>query len=302
MYVSISGVSGKKENLILVVGATGDLGGVITRTLLSKGKSVRVLVRPQSNYQPLIDAGAQAVIGDLKNRSSLDPACKGVEVLITTATSAKRGGDDNPKTVDLEGNRNLIDAAKAAGVKQFIFVSASIAHPSSPIPLMQAKGATEEYLRESGVPYTIIAPDAFMDFWVALVVGMPAVAGQPVTFVGTGNRKHSFISSVDAAKFITASINNPRAINQKLVIGGPESLSFREAVAVFERVLGRKIPVQSVALGQPVPSFPDAMAQFIGGLDTYDSLIDTTEISRTFGVKLTSLAEFAKGFHANEKR
>jgi uncharacterized protein YbjT (DUF2867 family) len=299
--MSASGVSRRIENLILVAGATGDLGGVVTRMLLSKGRPVRVLVRPQSNYKPLIDAGAQAVIGDLKNRNSLDPACKGVEVLVTTATSAKRGGDDNPKTVDLEGNRNLIDAAKAAGVKQFIFVSANIAHPNSPIPLMQAKGATEEYLRASGIPYTIIAPDAFMDFWVALVVGMPTVAGQPVTFVGTGNRKHSFISSVDVAKCIITSINNSKTINQKLVIGGPESLSFREAVAVFERVLGRKIPVQSVALGQPVPGFPDDVAQFIGGLDTYDSLIDMTEISRTFGVKLTSLEEFAKGFIAGAK-
>jgi uncharacterized protein YbjT (DUF2867 family) len=299
--MSASGVSRRIENLILVAGATGDLGGVVTRMLLSKGRPVRVLVRPQSNYKPLIDAGAQAVMGDLKNRNSLDPACKGVEVLITTATSAKRGGDDNPKTVDLEGNRNLIDAAKAARVKQFIFVSANIAHPHSPVPLMQAKGATEEYLRASGVSYTIIAPDAFMDFWVALVVGIPAVAGQPVMFVGTGNRKHSFISSVDVAKYIIASINNPRAINQKLVIGGSEPFSFREAVAVFERVLGRKIPVQSVALGQPVPGFPEAIAQFIGVLDTYDSIIDMTDMSRTFRVKLTSLEEFAKGFVAGVK-
>src|SRR4030066_354331 len=123
----------EKENLILVVGATGDLGGVIARELLSLGKCVRVLVRSQSNFQPLVDAGAQAVIGDLKNRDSLDPACKSADVLITTANSAKRGGDDNLKTVDLEGNRNLIDAAKVAGVKQFIFVSNLLADPNSPV-------------------------------------------------------------------------------------------------------------------------------------------------------------------------
>jgi uncharacterized protein YbjT (DUF2867 family) len=294
--MNVFGVSNKKENQILVVGATGDLGGAVMRTLLSKSKSVRVLVRPQSNYKPLIDMGAQAVIGDLKNRISLDPACKDIEILITTATSAKRGGDDNPKTVDLEGNRNLIDAAKVAGVKQFIFVSANIADSNSPNPLMQAKGATEDYLRSSGVPFTIIAPDAFMEIWVAMVVGMPALAGQPVTLVGTGNRKHSFISSFDVAKFIIASINNPAAINQKLVLGGLEPLSFREVVAIFERFLGRKIPVQSVSFGEPVPGFPDAMAQIIGGFDTYDSAIDMTNTSKTFAVKLTPLEEFAKSF------
>ena len=294
-------VSNGMKSLILVVGATGDLGGAITRTLLSKGELVRVLVRPQSNFKPLADAGAQTVFGDLKNRSSLDSACKDVMVLITTATSAKRGGDDNPKTVDIEGNRNLIDAAKAAGVRQFIFISANIAHPNSPIPLMHAKGVTEDYLLVSGVPYTVIAPDAFMQVWVAMVVGMPALTGRAVTFVGTGQRKHSFISDSDVANFIIASIGNPKAINQKLVIGGPEPLSLIDAVKVFESALGRKIPVQSVALGQPVPGFPDAMAQIISGFDMYDSIVDMTELSRTFAVNLTSLEEFAKAFVANAK-
>jgi NADH dehydrogenase len=221
--------------------------------------------------------------------------------VITTATSAKRGGDDNPTTVDLVGNQNLIEAAKAAGVKQFIFVSANIADPTSPIPLMQAKGITEDNLRASGVPYTIIAPDAFMEVWIAIVVGAPVLAGQPVTFIGTGTRKHSFISAVDVAKFIIASIDNPEAINQKLIIGGPKPLSFREAAAIFEQVAGRKIPVQSVAPGQPVPGFPDAMAQFIGGFDSYDSPIEMANISKTFGVKLTSIEEFAKAFMASSK-
>lgn len=294
--MEFSNASEKETGLILVAGATGDLGGAITRMLLAKKTRVRILVRPQSSYQQLVNAGAQPVMGDLKDRDSLDAACRDVKIVITTATSAKRGGNDNPRTVDLEGNRNLIDAAKAGGVKQFIFVSANIAHPNSPIPLMQAKGVSEEYLRVSGVSYTIIAPDAFMEVWVALVVGIPAASGKPVTFVGTGNRKHSFISAVDVANFIIASINNPAAMNQKLVIGGPEPLSFRDTVAVFERVLGHDIPVQSIPIGQPVPCFLDAMAQFLGGFDSYDSPIDMSGLSRTFGIRLTSLEEFAKGF------
>lgn len=289
----------EKENLTLVAGATGDLGGAIARTLLKKGESVRVLVRPPSNYQPLIEAGAQAIFGDLKNRESLDPACKNVKILITTANSAKRGGDDNPRTVDLEGNRKLIDAAKAAGVKQFIFVSISGVPPGIHIPLLDAKIATEEYLRKSGMDYTIIAPDAFMDFWVALVVGMPALTGKIVTLVGSGNSKHSFIFTGDIVKFIVASLDNPKAINQKLRMGGPEALSYREVVAVFERVMGRKIPVQTVAFGQPIPGLPDPVTQFLGANETHDSIIDTAETARTFGVRLTSLEEFAEGFIAS---
>jgi uncharacterized protein YbjT (DUF2867 family) len=290
-----------EKSLILVAGATGDLGGAVAQILLAQGNKVRVLVRAKSNYQPLVQAGAQPSFGDIKDRASLDEPCKGVKILLTTANSAKRGGEDNPQTVDLEGNRKLIDAAKNAGVKQFIFVSLTIANPNSPIPFISAKGKTEEYLRASGVPYTIIAPNAFMEAWIALVVGMPALMGQPVTIVGEGRRKHSFISAVDVAKFMIASIGNPKAINQKLVLGGPEALSLRDATAIFEKALKRSIPIRSVAPGQPVPGLPENMVGMLTSLDFFDSPIDMNELSSTFGIKLTSMTDFASAFIENTK-
>jgi NADH dehydrogenase len=262
--------------------------------LLAQGQPVRILVRPQTDYQPLADAGAQVVLGDLKERSSLDAACEGVDTVITTANSAARGGEDTVQAVDLEGNRHLIDAAKAAGVNQFIFVSALTADPNSPIPLMQAKGKIEDYLRESGIPYTNIAPNGYMELWIGMVVGMPAMMGQFVTIVGGGRRKHSFISVGDVAAFILAAIGNPAAINQKLLLGGPQPFSFRDAVAIYERVLGHQIPVRSVAPGEPVPGLPETMAQVLAGLDTYDSPLAMTETARTFGIQLTPLEEVAR--------
>src|SRR5438874_2085943 len=85
------GTFGEGSAMILVVGATGDVGGNIARRLLERQNSVRVLVREGSNYAPLIEAGAQAAIGDLKDSSSLGPACAGIETVVTTANSAKRG-------------------------------------------------------------------------------------------------------------------------------------------------------------------------------------------------------------------
>ncbi len=213
--------------------------------------------------------------------------------MITTANSAQRGGDDNPQTVDFEGNRNLVDAAKAAGVKQFIFVSTHLANPNSPAPLFQAKGKTENYLRASGVPYTIVAPNLFMEVWVATIVGMPAMKGEPVTVVGEGSRKHSFISASDIAPFIVATVGHPAAINQKLLIGGPEPLSFRDAAAIYGRVVGHEVPVRSVAPGEPILSLPLLMAQMLTVLDTFDSPMDMTQLTDTFGMKLTPLEEVA---------
>lgn len=283
------------QNRILVVGATGDLGGTITRMLLKQGKSVRILARANSRYQPSADAGAHVVFGDLKNPTSLDPACKDIETVITTANSGRRGGDDNTATVDLQGNRSLIDAARTAGVKQFIYISAQNADPSSPVPLLQAKGKTEEYLQASGVPYTIIAPDVFMDIWVAMLVMTPASAGKPVTLVGDGRRTHSFVFSPDVAQLAVACVGHPKAINQRLVIGGPEVLSLLDTVKILEHVQGRSIPVNFVQLGQPVPNILDSMQDIVAALELYDSAADMSGISRDFGLKPTSVESFFRG-------
>jgi uncharacterized protein YbjT (DUF2867 family) len=280
--------------MYLVVGATGSLGGAIIHILLAQGKAVRILTRPASNYKPLAQAGAQVMFGDLKDRASLDPACQGVDVLITTANSVLRGGDDTPQTVDLMGNRNLIDAARAAGVKQFIFISVAAADPNSPVPFIAAKGQTEVTLRACGMPYTILAPAAFMEIWIGVYIGAPILQGHPVTIVGEGRRRHSFISARDVAAFALAAIENPKAINQTLTLGGPEPFSFRDAVAAYERVLGRFVEVHSVHPGAPVPSHPEAAWGLAAGFDMFDSVIEMAETARTYGVRLTSLEEFVR--------
>jgi NADH dehydrogenase len=285
--------------VILVCGSTGDLGGAITHLLLTQNKKVRALVRPASNYPPLAEAGAELVFGDLKDRLSLDTACQGIETVLTTANSARRGGEDNPQTVDLEGNRNLIEAAKAAGVKHFFFVSALIADANSPAPFLAAKGKTEATLMASGMDYTILAPDAFMDFWIGGVVGMPALNGQPVPIVGSGEKLHSFIAARDVAQFAVAALDHPAARNQKLAVGGPQALSYLDAVKVYEKVLGRPVPVLRVQPGEPVPGLPPELWGMLAGFDMGDLWLPMEETARTYGVRLTSLEDFARGMLAS---
>jgi uncharacterized protein YbjT (DUF2867 family) len=286
---------------ILVVGATGRLGGAITQTLLAQGKSVRILVRRNSpsvelakqglatSAEVLIAAGAQPAYGDLKERASLDPACQGIDILITTANSASRGGDDNPQTVDRDGNRNLIDAAKAAGVKQFIFVSTLGASPDSPVPFLAAKGQTDAYLAASGMAYTILAPTSYMEVWPAMVVGTPVAIGRPVTLVGEARGRQSFVSAADVAVYTVACMENPDAINQYLAISGPQAFSYREVVDVYEQVLGRSIPVNFVAPGEAVPGLAPFFSEILAS--DFDMIVDSSETARKFGVHQTSLEE-----------
>ena len=292
--------------MILVVGATGVLGGMITQRLLGEGKEVRILVRHNSpaeqmavqgmatSARSLMDAGAHPVYGDLKDRYSLDGACDGIETVITTANSAMRGGEDTVDTVDRQGNRNLIEAARAAGVKQFIFTSFLGAHPNSPVPLFQAKAETEAALAESGMPYTVLAPNFFMESWVGMVAGIPLQAVQPITLVGEGQRLHSLISVGDVAAFAAAAVGHPGAINQRLALGGPEPLSWRGIVDTFGQVLGRELPVQFVAPGEPMPGLPEVVPPVLAAMETYDSPIPMGETARIFGVEQTTLTSVVR--------
>ncbi|MDQ6883513.1 MAG: SDR family oxidoreductase [Candidatus Dormibacteraeota bacterium] len=281
--------------MILVVGATGSLGGSIARRLLQEGKPVRLLVRPQSDAKPLINLGAEFVAGDLKDRASLDAAVHGIETVITTANSALRGGDDNPETVEHRGNKNLVDAAVAAHVRQFVFVSALGAHPASPVPFLAGKGKAAEHLRRSGLRYTILEPNLYMDVWLGIIFGMALAQGRPPTVVGDGRRKHSFIAQDDVRAFTQASLGNPTAIGKTLVLGGPAPVSFREIAGIYETVLGRPLTVNYVPAGTPLPGLPEAVSSLATMLDTYDSPIPMDETARRFGVPLTSVESFVRG-------
>jgi uncharacterized protein YbjT (DUF2867 family) len=284
--------------MILMVGATGSVGGMIVQLLLAKYKSVRMLVRPNSEYQHLFALGAEPVVGDLKDRGSIYRACRGITTVITTANSAQRSGEDNVENVDLKGNRTLIDAAKAAGVKHFIFISAQGAALDSPMPFVQAKARSEDYLCESGMNYTIIRPNIFMGIWFGVIIGLALQNGQPVTLVGSGDKRHTFIAEPDVAAFAVAAVDNPAAINQTLTIGGPEAVSWNDIFKAAGSVIGHELEIRRIAPTEPIPFVPQESGYTMSGLmaflDSYESPQDMTEISKLYDIQLNSAEEFLR--------
>jgi len=280
--------------MILVVGATGRLGGTIAHRLLAEGRRVRILVRPASDYQALVQAGAEPVIGDLKEPASVRSACEGIERIVTTANAAGRGGEDTFQTVDDSGNRHLIDAAAAAGVVRFVFTSVLGSDPNSPAPLLRARGLTEQRLRASGTPFTITRADAHMDLLIPQIVGGALDRGEPVRLVGEGRRRHSFIAQRDVAAFTTAALDHEAAENQVIVMGGPQPLSWRDIVGTFERELGRPIPIETVPVGERLAGLPDFVTGLLTALETYDSSLDMGETATRYGVELTPLSAWVR--------
>jgi len=280
--------------MILIVGATGRLGGQIVQRLLADGRKVRVLVRPQSDYGSLVQAGAEPVVGDLKDPASLHAACEGIEAVVTTANAAGRGGEDTFQTVDDEGNHNLINAAVQAGVERFIFTSVLGSDPDSPAPLLRAKGITEERLRASGMTFTVTQADVHMEMLIPLVVDLPLSQGEPVRVVGEGRRTHSFVAQQDVAAFTVAALDHPAARNSTIVIGGPEPLSWRDIVGAVDRELGRPIRLETIPVGQRLPGVPDFVTDLVTALEMYDTPLDMRETTSIYGVDPTSLTSWVR--------
>jgi NADH dehydrogenase len=287
--------------MILVVGATGLLGSEICRLLAAAGKPIRALVRPTSDkgkVARLQSLGAEISQGDLKNRHSLEAACKGVKAVISTASATlSRQEGDSIQTVDLEGQLSLIDAAKTAGASQFILISFS---PSAiDFPLQSAKRAVEEHLKQSGLNYTILQPTCFMEVWLSPALGFDA-ANAKAQIYGAGQNKISWISLRDVAKFAVQSLDKPSARDSVIELGGPESLSPLEVVKIFEQVQGHAFEIQHVpdeALLEQKKTATDPLAESFAGLMLYysaGSVIDMRETLQKFPVQLTSVKDYAQ--------
>jgi len=286
--------------MTLVVGATGALGFEICRRLRAAGKSVRALVRRASDpvrKDALSGLGADLVEGDLKDGASLERACRGASAVITTPTAiTARDQSDNFETVDRHGQMDLIDAARAARVSHFVFVSASGTFGSN--PLIDAKREVERHLQRSGLTYTILRPTFFAEIWLSSHLGFDAQNAKARVY-GTGRNKASYISLEDVAEFAVQSLVNPAARNAVLELGGPEALSQLEVVRIFEEVTGRKfelefVPEEELLARRAAASSPveRTFAELMLGAARGD-VIDMTETLRTFPIRFKPVREYA---------
>ena len=151
---------------ILIAGATGSTGKRIIEILNSSTSFEPIaLIRKEEQKEVFEDMGVTTVMGDLEK--DLDHTVKGIDRVIFAAGSGGNTGKDKTIAVDQEGAKRLIDAAKKANIKKFIMLSAMGAdNPSSNEDLktyLEAKANADDYLRESGLDYTIVRPGALTD-------------------------------------------------------------------------------------------------------------------------------------------
>lgn len=231
----------------LIVGATGLVGGEICRRLSANNKPVRALARPTgdaSRIDELRASGAEVVMGDLKDPASIEAACAGADAVLSTASSMlSRQSGDTIDGVDRIGQLQLVEAAKAAGVKHFVYVS--FAPIAEDFALQRAKREVEQALIASGMTYTILRPTFFMEIWFSPVLGFD-VAARRARIYGEGVNPISWISFPNVAEFAVRSLDTPAARNATFPLGGPEAISPFAAVHIFEQLAGAHFTVEYV--------------------------------------------------------
>ena len=236
--------------LILVTGATGFVGRALLPRLAEAGHEVRCLLR-SSRRSPRLPRGipVQVSLSELDDDRGLRAALAGVRTVVHLAGAEWRGLAEDLLAVDVAGTRSLAGAAQAAGVERFVYLSHLGADRASAYPVLKAKGIAEEFIRQSGVPHTIIrsamlfgAEDKFVNVLAALLRVAPGVFLLP----GDGRTALQPLWVDDLATCIEWSLAERSLLGQTVAVGGPEFVTVRQMVAIVLDALGLRRWVLSV--------------------------------------------------------
>jgi len=285
---------------VVVAGGTGLLGEAIVQAMLDAGHTVSVLSRSGSR-----DPRVRSLRGDVTRPETLRGLLDGQDVVVD-AVQFPNSPVENPKKgytferFDLGGTRNLVDAAKASGVEHFIGLSGAGAAPDARYHWLRYKWEEEQYIKESGLSYTIFRPswvygprDHSLNRFLGFARFLPFV---PV--IGDGKTRLNPLFVGDLARHAAAAVTNPRARNRLFEIGGPEVLTMDDIIRTALRVAGKRrfllhqpagLMKAVAAIAQHLPGrplTPDAI-DFI----LMDPVCDNTELQQVFGLPLTPLAE-----------
>jgi len=230
---------------LLVVGGTGTLGRQIVLQALTKGYPVRCVVRNFRKANFLKEWGAELIYGDLTIPETIPPCFQGITAVIDASTS--RPSDlDVVKTVDWDGKLALIEAAKAAKIKRFIFCSTQNLEQFSNIPLMKMKQGIEVKLKESNVPYTIFRLSGFYQGLIEQYA-IPILENLPI-WVTNENTCVSYMDTQDIAKFCLKTLQLPETENQIFFLGGPKGWVSSEIISLCEQLAGQSANVNQIPL------------------------------------------------------
>jgi uncharacterized protein YbjT (DUF2867 family) len=245
------------ESRVLVVGATGQLGGVIARKLLAAGVPIRALARHREKLTDLAAAGAEIAAVDLADLPALTEACRGIGQIVSTANNDMGEGATSPKRVDLPAHQNLCAAARNARVRRLVYVSVRGVGQDAVVDVFRVKWYIEDAIRRSGVPHVFLRPTAFMDVWIDQWLAGDIRRKKPAMIFGGGTTVANYIAVDDVAEFAVRILVREEIVNEAIEIGSPSDISQNDLATLVERRLGssgkrRHVPVVAMTLLPPI--------------------------------------------------
>ncbi len=218
----------KDTNMILLTGATGKTGNELARQLHSADIPFSAIARSREKAAELLDMEADVVFGDLEDRDFLSASMAGIEKAVLIMPNVEN---------QLNVEKQFIDVAKEAGVQHIVYQSSLESIPGSTNPITSIHVATEEYLRASGLSWTMIRPGFFMQTFAA---SAPRIKESGNIVLPLGNATLCATDLRDVAAIMVKVLTEPGHENQSYDITGPELITMEEIAGRFSKVLGRE--------------------------------------------------------------
>jgi NADH dehydrogenase len=260
------------------------------------------MTRSPQNATELKDLGAEVVQGDLLRSSSLVRACDGVTSVVASAHSVFGRGNEASKNVDLQGHKDLIDAAVGANVKHFVYLSAYDFGPQfESVPFFKIKRQVERYLEASGLNYTILRPTFFMESYAWLMTGQPILEEGKVTVYGKGENPRNMVAADDVAYFAARAIEDPAMRGATIDIGGLDNVTIMQIVQMYQQLARRQAKVSHVPLTmlklmypllRPIHPGLSQIMQVSIYADTLDCTFDAGPLLASYSLEPTRLEDW----------
>jgi len=228
---------------VFVTGASGNLGGAVTRSLLKNGSKVKALTRNPSSpkIQELIKLGAEIIEGDLNKPGSFKETLKNVDGIFCVLTY------DNGVEKEKAQGKLLVDLAIENKIKHFVYSSVIGVDLDTGIPHWESKFAIENYIKQSGIPYTIIRPVSFYENFLIPAVKSRILKGTLSTPVKE-NVIQQFISAHDIGEISTQTfLNKDKYLDQTITIAA-EEMDMKTVTRIFHETLDKEMKYQQLPM------------------------------------------------------
>lgn len=290
---------------VLVTGGTGFVGPAVVRAILERGHAVRLLARKpyDAHVRELEAAGAEVAQGDMTDADSLRRAVQGQEVVVHLV-AIRQGRPEQFERIMTRGTRDLVAAAKGAGVGRFVLMSAlgTSEETRGLIPYFRAKWDEEREVEQSGIDHVIFRPSFIFGRGGGILPTFAKLARlTPVTpITGSGTQRIQPIWLDDVGEFFARAVDEPAAANRTFDLGGPEAVSWNEFWERLKRVLGVRRPSVHVPMWfmranavvtERLPGNIPLTRDLLKMLEAGDNTGDQRPAVETFDVSLVTLDE-----------